>query len=79
METIKLELKDWKDMEIAAIEQIRTGKKMEIIGIEILTIATINIHKLHGVTEAETINQVKKEGHKSVPTGKNSEKIERIK
>ena len=75
MEPIKLELKDWKDMETAAIEQIRTGKKMEIIGIEILTIATINIHKLHGVTEAETI----KEGHNSVPTGKNSEKIERIK
>jgi len=61
MQKVELELKDYKDMEREALEQLRNGKKILIVATEILTLATININKLGGETEGERIERVKKE------------------
>ncbi|MEA1877249.1 MAG: hypothetical protein U9N86_10330 [Bacteroidota bacterium] len=61
MQKVELELKDWKDMEIQAIHQIRDAKKLLLISTEILVLTTININKIGGETEGERIQRVKKE------------------
>jgi len=60
-EKIELELKDYKDMEASAREQLRSGKKLILLATEVLKLATININKLGGETESERIVRVKKE------------------
>ncbi len=64
METAKLELKDWKDVEIESIKQIRQGKILVALSTEALTLAELNIHKFNGETEAELAERLNKESTK---------------
>ena len=49
---IKLELKDWKDLEASAINELRRAAIMEKINVELLACARIEVCRIEG--EAET-------------------------
>ena len=72
MKITELDLADWKELEENAINQIKTARKMNIIGEAILTESIIAIHKLGGETEEELKKRVKKEKEERQKTLKES-------
>ena len=58
---MELELQDYKDMEMNAIEELKNAEKMKLISETILAEAIKGIKKLKGETEEERIKRLEKE------------------